>query len=356
MVLTTSLEDQEMGMAVVEVPKSSPGDDNSFIYLHFVFPDLFFTAQFKLDDTHDTMDIPRLQLHVQQGNDITFKPGNQVELDVTFTIEGDLDSIVSEEPRQQILVRSETEEDVLDRYTFFSPGRSESDTRSVWMDVVKFGGDKGNRFATAVINSTRQDPEGILDMFIDVRFNCSRNCLLQKLDVHRSVRFYREDHRGPFPEGFIGFIHDDFRPNISHFDCIPEEAEGNQCYVYCEAAGSGPLISMDISRLDANDDINRTSDLTLFGSYWGFTQLVFDDVRAADAGDFRCTARSQTKEITIDLSMVIVKKAKIDHELSTVTKFENGVSDFLWCIHFYVNRLEQRRMPVGARVFGTFSM
>lgn len=328
-------EEQELGLAEVEVPKilRDGVDVDSATFLHFVFSDLSFTAELKLKNTSETMDIPRFNLIVEQGNEVTFKPGNHVELDLSFSIEGDLGNIEGEDFRCSILVASDTEDNVVDRYSDVLLTDSESQS-PVWLDLVKHKGHKGNRFGTVVINSTREDLEGILDVHAHASFNCSRNCLLKALDIVYSVRFYREDHSGPFPEGFIGFTHDDFREDSSQFQCSKNDPD-YPCNVYCSAVGSSPS-TIGISRLDRNGDTTPVNDISVSGSYWSFSQFSVDDVSVSGAHDFRCTARTQTKEITMDLTLTIVEYARIDQHLSSVTKFENGVSEYLQCMLMYV--------------------
>ena len=193
----------------------------------------------------------------------------------------------------------------------------------VWLELVSREGEKGDRRWTGLINSTTEDPEGILEVQAALHFNCSRNCLLRSMATKYTIRFYREDHSGPFPEGFIGFVHDDFRRDNSHLYC----SVNRSCHVYCQTVGSDPPTTK-ISKLAPNGEMTPINVFTMSGNYWSFAQLVTDNVSFADAGDFRCTARSQTREVTEDLSLVVVKDVKIDRELSTATQFEDGVSEY----------------------------
>ena len=105
----------------MEVPKTMTADEDGYessAFLQFAFPDVWFAAELKLNNTPDTMDIPRVHFHAQQGHDVTFKPGEggHVELDFAYKIEGDAGDVKAEHLQAAFLVKSDTEENVVERY------------------------------------------------------------------------------------------------------------------------------------------------------------------------------------------------------------------------------------------------
>ena len=296
----TPQEEQDLGVVEVKFRKNSYSPET---FLHFIFPSNYFTIRLKLKNTPNAIQLPRVHLEVAQGNDVKFKPGTDVKLDFKFKIEGDMEDIDREEETSQILVKSDTEDDVVDRH---------------FARFVKLEGSKGDRHGTLLLNSTFGGKEGILEFRVNVKLNCSRNCLVYEFDVHRSVRFYREDHTGPFPEGFVGFVQDDYNRGRSKVYCsINTERE---CFFFCEVYGDHPKY------VQIFKDDEPTDDVRLSASFTASTQLYFDDVSFADAGTYTCKAWSKTNEtITQTMSLVVVDAAKINRELSTITQFDNGV-------------------------------
>ncbi|XP_070183984.1 uncharacterized protein [Littorina saxatilis] len=313
-------ENQNIGAVEVQVPKKSNALD--YTILTFSYPDHYFTAYLQVSNTPNTMEVPRITAEVAQGSDVTFQPGSLPELDFTFKVDGDLHAVKGDSVHCRVMLKSDTEDNRVDSYFSVDVGmRGQQDEVPVWLDIVSLQGWTGDWHATVLINSTLEDPRGILECTASVRFNCTENCLVDTLDSAAQIRFYRDDHSGPFPEGFLGFVHDQDSADPSRVFC--DVSEPNYCNIACEVAGSDPSTA-ELTKILPSGDVMPTDALEMSDGHWSGSNLKMVNVTYADAGDYRCTAKSGSKDITMDISLVVFKAARINKNLAFVTEWMNG--------------------------------
>ncbi|XP_070207312.1 uncharacterized protein [Littorina saxatilis] len=321
----TLQEDHDFGVVELYIPKESILREEDYvepIYLLFNYPDISFTAYLQMNNTPNSVEVPRITAQIAQGNDVTYKPGSDARFDVEVKVEGDSQNIRGDSGHCMAIVKSDTEENRVDRYPV-NVGRGSHHRESlVWLERVSEPEKEGDRRGTFLINSTLFDPRGILELYARIDFCISlENCLLEKLEGTATVRFYSEDHSGPFPEGFLGFVHDHYSSDLSQVFC--DVRRRDKCTISCEVMGSD-LCTAELSKILPSGDVIPTDDFVLSSGHRCSSQLSFANITYADAGDFRCTAKSGSKEITLDMALIVVKAPRINKDLSQVTHFENG--------------------------------
>ncbi|XP_070197116.1 uncharacterized protein [Littorina saxatilis] len=211
--LVTKLEEQNFGVVEFEVPNNEGTSVNTRFertLLHFIIKEQVHVAMLNLYSTPDVMLAPAIQFQVEQGSDVIFQPGRDVVIDLTLKVEGDPDHLSRDDFSFKWIMKDNLAENKLNRYRLYS-------VESPIMTHMKVDGELGNGHAKiTVLSRSDRESEGILDIYGDVSFNCSRNCLLDKAQSHVSVQLRREDRPGPLTEGFLGFIHDDQKGDPSN--------------------------------------------------------------------------------------------------------------------------------------------
>ncbi|KAL8565592.1 hypothetical protein ACOMHN_066591 [Nucella lapillus] len=299
-----------MGVAEFIIPKQE-GYSKTWVN----FPDQFLTLYLNPVDTPDYIDVPRVQFTTSQGSDIAFQHGQDVHMDFSSDINGDIDNIEHDRMMYHIMLKSDTEDNVITRY---SQHHAEDNSRPVPVNLVplQFGGPKGHRFVNFVLNSTIEDVEGVVEASLAVEFNCSKNCLVLYLHSFLTVEFHRVDHEGPFPKDFIGFVHDQDMDHSVHYCAV----DHGKCHISCSAFGDG-LTKLEIAKINSLDQNQLKSNLNRnFGVSW----LFFPDVSLGDAGTYQCTAETANKRITEQRELRVIQAPTIDQQLSKKTTFENG--------------------------------
>ncbi|XP_070207314.1 uncharacterized protein [Littorina saxatilis] len=315
------LKNQDVGVVEFHVSKDTIQSEEDYPpMLSFSYPGLYFTAHLKLNNTPNSMEVPRITAQIAQGSDVIFQPGSDAVLDVTLKVEGYTNAIEDDYVHLRVIVKSDTEENRVDSYhpSLYSHSASGS---PVWLDLVSDHGPKEDRHRTFRINSTLDDPRGILEVIAWFGFTCSKNCLLERLDSTATVRFYSADHSGPFPEGFLGFDNSQYPPDPSRVVC--DVSRPDYCTIDCQVVGNDPSTA-ELTKILPNGDVMPTDDVAFSDGQRSRSQLRFDNITYADAGDFRCTAKSGSKEITMDISLVVLQSPRINKDLSQVTHFDNG--------------------------------
>ncbi|XP_076449419.1 uncharacterized protein LOC143285867 [Babylonia areolata] len=281
----------------------------------FTLPDVSATMVLDLNNTEDSIDLPRIEFVAAQGEDIKYKPGQPIEFNVTFTIDGvGMDNIASDRAYFRILIRSDTQDHVVDRY---DPTRDPNS--QVVLSVKDLGGPMGDRQAKLTLISAKEDPEGLMTVMYKVHFNSSANLPLSWLSYQFAVTFYQEGHEGPFPKGYMGFVHDTSFDN-SRVQC---EAGSHDCVLLCEALGD-EVTDIQITVMTDQGPDSSLSNTVTFTEGLASAEVHVRNVTSEDAGYFHCTAKSPTQQIIRVLEMEIVKIAKINEELSNATLFDNG--------------------------------
>ncbi|KAL8565590.1 hypothetical protein ACOMHN_066589 [Nucella lapillus] len=244
---------------------------------------------FRPEKKSESIDIPSVSFNILQGHDIQYKTGEDVQLDFIFDIEGETGHAIPEEMEYEIIVGSRTQENVANRYNS-DYIKWHSEEAPVKLDVVSSGGTPTHQYRTLVLNSKLGDVEGVIDITVSIKFNCTINCFVYHLKDTFSLNVYQEGHGGPFPAEFLGFIHDDIREGSSHFSCALGSGD---CHITCEAVGVEGMAGVEITKRTVSD--KGLQSVSLVRGIWGISILHVPGVSFQDAGDLSCRALTQTK-------------------------------------------------------------
>ncbi|KAL8565589.1 hypothetical protein ACOMHN_066588 [Nucella lapillus] len=326
------VEQHLQGLAEFTIPKDPV---RTYALLYFILPEQYLIMRMTLADNFpDYVDIPPLHFNVLQGKDIQFPHGedeDDVKLNFTFDVWGDNSRVRNLRIQTRVTIRSESQDDVLDRCSDFSR-HFVKEAAPVRVDLIEDELSKGREYGQAVVNSTIENVEGIVELAYKLSLNCSPNCLVEDLrDVYR-VRFYQDTHEGPFPNDFLGFVHDDFIVDNSHVYC---EVDEPVCILICRAYGKD-LTGITIRNMTYLDENIHTSEVNLTYDDWANSRLFLTKPSFKDSGEFLCTVKSKTGEIRKRITMDVVKRARIDMERSHVVKYKNGAASckHLCCVLF----------------------
>ncbi|XP_076438338.1 uncharacterized protein LOC143277420 [Babylonia areolata] len=311
------------GKATVYIPKQSE-EKNRAPWVYFVFPDHFFSLRLNLTSSAETMDIPRVTLKIARGDDVTFQSGHDAQMNFALHVEGDASVIESERAEVRFLRKSKEEKDTVERLHFFYVDSDFTGSGGVQPHLVNVEGRKGYRQGTVLVNASHGSdsdaPEGVMEAFVTLTFSCSINCLVKQMTKQHHVSLYREDHPGPFPDSFIGFVRDDYKRNGTHVRC-DLRPHARPCAILCEAAGSR-VTSVEIEKVlppaampapargfggRGVDRAAHTRQLSVAGKggYWGGAVLMFEQLGQEDAGDYLCMAQSGKETVTKVITLVV---------------------------------------------------
>ena len=148
---------------------------------------------------------------------------------------------------------------------------------------------------------------------------------MKRLTLQLPLSFYREDHQGPFPPHFLGFVHGDRDPFPTTVFCALNR---RYCFLTCTAVGVGPA-DVTISRLLPSGDLMTLNNVRTTLAYGGASEVVLDGVTSEDAGVYPCVARGATGEvIREDLTVQLLMAPLFELELSNAALHKNGVCLF----------------------------
>ncbi|KAL8617841.1 hypothetical protein ACOMHN_040189 [Nucella lapillus] len=299
------VQSSKPGEATVYIPKQ---ENTTSPCVYFVFLHYFTSICLNLTSL-PSIDLPATTLKIAPGNDVTFRPGQDTEIDFTFSVEGDTKMVESERATIQSLMKSEKNENIVDRSHFheFNSAYTTS-ASSLRLDLKRVEGSKNYRRGAVVINTSHANTDVIFEAFVTLNFNCSVNCLVKRMTTQHHVSVYRADHHGgPFPEGFLGFVRDDYERNESHVLCEPSPY-ARPCGILCEAVGDD-VLSVHIEKVgaprEADSDHARRLTAGGGGGYWATALLALDKPRVQDSGNYLCVARSERRKITRSIALVI---------------------------------------------------
>ncbi|XP_076448781.1 uncharacterized protein LOC143285412 [Babylonia areolata] len=316
---------------VFDIPKPDDGDT---VLISFYLPERLVTARLDLESKYSTMALSRLHVDVLQARPVVVPTGEDLlQLDYFFDVEAyNEDDFTEEAPRTQVLIPSETDENVFLRYKF-SYDKFNYDLKSIYdisevpvqLDLVASGRAQNHHYGRFVLNLTDVNniERGLVKIDFGVSFNCKGNCLVLELRDAVSLQFFREGHGPLLPLYGISFIRNHFTPNRTLIFC---EADSGPCELSCEALANGGLDKMMIGRNTSRGTIQPLPSVSFFVGDLGTAQLLLPNVSFGDGGEYWCVAfsteyRRPAAEV---LSLVVFRKAQIIAERSNVTRLENG--------------------------------
>ncbi|KAK7497973.1 hypothetical protein BaRGS_00010844, partial [Batillaria attramentaria] len=195
------------------------------------------------------------------------------------------------------------------------------DLNATFLRAELLSKEEGRRYTfKLLLNTTKGHDDGVFDLSLYFRFNCSHDCLVEELVVFTDLKTYQEDHEGPFPEGFVGFV-DNSGEGKTTVSC----GDGDPCELECQVI-SEHLTDLQFFRVGQGEWTSAARVWSFSGfAHVGRAKLIsFPQTSFSDAGQYQCTARTPTAVVSKTLTLVVVKFAQIDREQSNVTVLEDG--------------------------------
>ncbi|XP_076470027.1 uncharacterized protein LOC143300284 [Babylonia areolata] len=261
--------------------------------------------------------LPAVDLNVLEGREVTFENGHDTDVHVNLTVDNeDKDLYLS----GKMAMKSKLADHIV-RQTYAADGFP--------FEVLDYSRSESQRTAHFRFNTSSGDVEGLFQITVGMVLNCSslHPCMLHHYHIYVDVPIFQNDHIGPFPENYIGYldIYDRETVSTTEMFCSMHNTEG--CVVWCMFIGDQPtavhFVQTDQHALLLTPTVVNSFSNGAFKSAGMAEFWNFENMTANTVVEYQCKCKSGSEEASHTFKLNMVHKAKINGTLSTVTALTN---------------------------------
>ncbi|XP_076456267.1 uncharacterized protein LOC143290577 [Babylonia areolata] len=263
--------------------------------------------------------VPDMELFSQQGREVTFQRGNDVDVNVTIRVDDRQSMVRGINMNCGFARKSQSEDFLVDRFQ----GSSEYP-----LSLLQQGGDydESERFQLVRVKTSSGDVEGLLEVMISVYFKHDSEAPLDLYMIQEDVPVFRNDHTGPFPDGFIGLSKNVYEESATETICSTHQRY--PCYLNCELVGDQPsrIEIRPTDRDSSHPGLSPTVEMSMTNhGFRAFGALVFENVTESGEWGFQCVGSGAGgTTMVVTKMLIVVHDAHINHDLSVVSSLDNG--------------------------------